>query len=71
MHDFQEQVHVKFMGGEWQLWTQPSNNMVHQFISSTEQEIEKLLDDKDSENTNTLGRKTFRSQATKRNKHNC
>ncbi len=41
MHDFQEQ------------YTQRSKNMARRFTSSTEQEIEKLMDDKDSENTKT------------------
>ena len=42
---------VKFTGGEWQLRTQASKNIAWRFPSSTEQETEKLLDDKDSENT--------------------
>ena len=42
MHDFQEQCQVH---GE------RSKNMACRFTSSTQQEIEKLLEDKDSENT--------------------
>ena len=42
MHDFQEQCQVH---------GQRSKNMASQFASSTQQEIEKLLEDKDSENT--------------------
>ena len=40
MHDFQEQCQVH---------RQPSKNMACRFASSTQQEIEKLLEDKDSE----------------------
>ena len=42
MHDFQEQCQVH---------GQRSKNMACRFASSTQQEIEKLLEDKDSENT--------------------
>ena len=42
MHDFQEQCQVR---------GQQSKNMASRFASSTQQEIEKLLEDKDSENT--------------------
>ena len=42
MHDFQEQCQVH---------GQRSKNMAWRFASSTQQEIEKLLEDKDSENT--------------------
>ena len=42
MHDFQEQCQVH---------DQRSKNMPCRFASSTQQEIEKLLVDKDSENT--------------------
>ena len=42
MHDFQEQCQVH---------RQRSKNMACRFASSTQQEIEKLLEDKDSENT--------------------
>ena len=42
MHDFQEQC---------QFYGQRSKNMACRFASSTQQEIEKLLEDKDSENT--------------------
>ena len=42
MHDFQEQCQVH---------GQRSKNMASRFASSTQQEIEKLLEDKDSENT--------------------
>ena len=42
MHDFQEQCQVH---GQW------SKNMAPRFASSTQQKIEKLLENKDSENT--------------------
>ena len=42
MHDFQEQCQVH---------GQRSKNMACRFTSSTQQEIEELLEDKDSENT--------------------
>ena len=42
MHDFQEQCQVR---------GQRSKNMASRFASSTQQEIEKMLEDKDSENT--------------------
>ena len=42
MHDFQEQC---------QIHEQRSKNMASRSASSTQQEIEKLLEDKDSENT--------------------
>ena len=42
MHDFQEQCQVH---------GQRSKNMASRFASSTQQEIEKSLEDKDSENT--------------------
>ena len=42
MHDFQEQCQVH---------GQRSKNMASRFASSTQQEIEKLFEDKDSENT--------------------
>ena len=42
MHDFQEQCQVQ---------GQRSKNTACRFASSTQQEIEKLLEDKDSENT--------------------
>ena len=42
MHDFQEQCQVH---------GQRSKNMASRFASSSQQEIEKLLEDKDSENT--------------------
>ena len=42
MHDFQEQCQVH---------GQRSKNMASRFASSTQQEIEKLIEDKDSENT--------------------
>ena len=42
MHDFQEQCQVH---------RQRSKNMASRFASSTQQEIEKLLEEKDSENT--------------------
>ena len=42
MHDFQEQCQVH---------RQRSKNMAFRFASSTQQKIEKLLEDKDSENT--------------------
>ena len=42
MHDFQEQCQVH---------GQRSKNTACRFASSTQQEIEKLLEDKDSENT--------------------
>ena len=44
MHDFQVQCQVH---------RQRSKNMACQFASSTQKEIEKLLEDKDSENTKT------------------
>ena len=42
MHDFQEQCQVH---------GQRSKSIASRFASSTQQEIEKLLEDKDSENT--------------------
>ena len=48
MHDFQGQVH----GQQCQVRRQRSKNrMASRFASSPQQEIEKLLEDKDSENT--------------------
>ena len=44
MHDFQEQYQEQVHG-------QRSKNMACRFASSSQQEIEKLLEDKDSENT--------------------
>ena len=44
MHDFQEQYQGQVHG-------QRSQNMACRFTSSSQQEIEKLLEDKDSENT--------------------
>ena len=69
MHDFQEQCQVH---------GQRSKNVACRFASSTQQEIEKLLEDKDSENTKrstkvakelfyeNLKRKTPRSHTTKK-----
>ena len=42
MHDFQEQCQVD---------GQRSKNMASRFASSTQQKVEKLLENKDSENT--------------------
>ena len=52
MHDFQEQCEVRGLC-EWHLALlyKAKTNMACQFTSATEKDIERLLDEKDSQNT--------------------
>jgi len=72
MHDFQEQCEVRGLC-EWHLVSlyKAKKNMACQFASATEKDIERLLDEKDSQNTkrSTLVTKELFSEYPKEKKH--